>query len=193
MFVIVLGLVVAVFVLWSRVTRLEQRLAAKEAQDGLAPTHARATESPLREPAYEAAPRSRTVAIVNRPPPVIEPEPAVAPEPTSASELIVETPDLSAPRIEPAGQPRIIGFEELFGTKLPIWAGGITLAVAGLFIVKYSIDAGLLSPAVRVVFGILFALALVIGAEASTRWKQTAEDPRIAQALAGAGVATAYA
>ena len=195
MFVIVLGLVVAVFLLWSRVTRLEQRLAAQEAQGDFAPAHIRATEPPHHEPGYKAAPRSGTVTIVNRPPapPVTEPVPLIEPERASAPGPIMEAPELSAPPAEPAGQPRVTGFEELFGTKLPIWAGGITLAVAGLFIVKYSIDAGLLSPAVRVVFGILFAMALVIGAEASTRWKQTAEDPRIAQALAGAGIATAYA
>ena len=198
MFVIVLGLVVAVLLLWSRVTRLEERLAAREAQDGFAPAHMRATEPPHHEPGYKAAPRSGTVTIVNRPPTplVVEPDPVVAPEPALEPAPIMAEPDLSAPSAEPpvpSAQPRIIGFEELFGTKLPIWAGGITLAVAGLFIVKYSIDAGLLSPAVRVVFGILFAMALVIGAEASTRWKQTAKDPRIAQALAGAGVATAYA
>src|SRR3546814_13546395 len=47
-------------------------------------------------------------------------------------------------------------FEELFGRRLPIWAGGVTLAVAGVLLVKYSIDAGLLPPLVRVVLGLLF-------------------------------------
>lgn len=93
----------------------------------------------------------------------------------------------------PAPRPKRGGFEELFGSKLPIWAGGITLAVAGLFIVKYSIDTGLLSPAVRVVFALLFAAALVAAAEVSRRWRATAIDPRVAQALAGAGIAVAYA
>lgn len=131
----------------------------------------------------------RTVTIINRPPvPTLVEEPADEPEPPVAME-----PPSPAPTDKPKSQPRTIGFEELFGSKLPIWAGGITLAVAGLFIVKYSIDAGLLSPAVRVVLGLLFSVTLVAGAEFSRRWTQTAIDPRIAQALAGAGVATAYA
>src|SRR3546814_7767557 len=33
-------------------------------------------------------------------------------------------------------------FENLFGKTLPIWAGGITLAIAGVLIVRYAIDLG---------------------------------------------------
>lgn len=82
------------------------------------------------------------------------------------------------------------GLEDLFGRTLPIWAGGITLAIAGILIVKWSIDAGLLSPAVRVALGMLFGLGLVGGAEWSLRGRVA--DDRIPQALAGAGVASLY-
>lgn len=80
--------------------------------------------------------------------------------------------------------------ENLFGRTLPIWAGGITLAIAGILVVKWSIDAGLLSPAVRVVLGMLFGLGLIGGAEWSRR--DGVSDDRIPQALAGAGVASLY-
>ena len=83
--------------------------------------------------------------------------------------------------------------EDLFGRMLPIWAGGITLAVAGFFLVRWSIDAGLLTPRVRVVLAGLFGVALVMGAEAAYRWRERGADPRVAQALAGAGLATLYA
>ncbi len=109
----------------------------------------------------------------------------------------VKSPSIVEPDDQPAAKPfyqRIVagGFEELFGSRLPIWAGGITLAVAGLFIVKYSIDQGLLSENVRIGLGLLFATLLIIAAEVSHRWKQTAIDPRVAQALSGAGIAAAY-
>ena len=81
----------------------------------------------------------------------------------------------------------------MFGRKLPIWAGGVTLAVCGFLIVKYSIDAGLLSPLVRVIFGLLFGTGLIAGAEAALRQEHRVRDPRVRQALAGAGVATLYA
>jgi uncharacterized membrane protein len=84
-------------------------------------------------------------------------------------------------------------FEDLFGRMLPIWAGGITLAVAGFFLVRWSIDAGLLTPPVRVVLAGLFGMVLVAAAEAAYRWRERVADPRVAQALAGAGLATLYA
>lgn len=82
------------------------------------------------------------------------------------------------------------GVEDLFGRTLPIWGGGITLAIAGVLVVKWSIDAGLLSPAIRVVFGMLFGMGLVGGAEVTLRGRVS--DDRIPQALAGAGVASLY-
>lgn len=109
-------------------------------------------------------------------------------------------PSLVKPWVEPVAveaieQPvaRGAGFEDLFGRKLPIWAGGITLAVAGFLIVKYSIEAGLLSPIVRVVLGLLFGSALIAGAEAALRLDERVRDSRVRQALSGAGIATLYA
>ncbi len=42
-----------------------------------------------------------------------------------------------------------VSFEQQFGTRLPVWIGGVALALAGFFMVKYSIEVGLISPAVR--------------------------------------------
>jgi uncharacterized membrane protein len=88
-------------------------------------------------------------------------------------------------------------FEELFGRKLPIWAGGITLAIAGVLIVKYAIDIGLFAriftPGVQVLCGLLFGFGLIGGAELAHRKRDKVDDPRVAQALAGAGVSTLYA
>lgn len=88
--------------------------------------------------------------------------------------------------------PRI-GFEQLFGRTLPIWAGGATLAVAGFLIVKYSIEIGLLRSVVRVILGVMFGTSLIVGAEVAMRKDDVVRDPRVRQALAGAGVATLYA
>lgn len=188
-----LALLVVVIILWSRVKQLDRRIALIETR----PDRATLPSQPVPiAPAPTEAPgerqSSRTVTIVNR---LVEPALVEAPIPEAPAEPLsaAPPPETTPPPAPARRQPRTIGFEELFGSKLPIWGGGITLAVAGLLIVKYSIDAGLLSPAVRVVLGLLFAVALVVGAEVSRRWKQTAIDPRIAQALAGAGIATAYA
>ncbi len=90
--------------------------------------------------------------------------------------------------------PKItLDFEDLFGRRLPIWAGGIALAVAGFFLVRYSIEAGLITPSVRVIFGFAFGLALLGAAEAAFRFEGMIKDERVRQALAGAGLATLYA
>lgn len=95
----------------------------------------------------------------------------------------------------PAAKPAASGFslEDLFGRKLPIWAGGITLIVAAVLMVKYSIDSGLLSPAVRVMLGVVFGAGLIAGAELARRREDKVRDPRVAQSLAGAGIGALYA
>ena len=80
------------------------------------------------------------------------------------------------------------GFEHLFGRTLPIWAGGLTLAITGILGVKWSIDAGILTEGVRVFLGILFGLGLIGGAFSM----RDRDDVRIAQSLSGAGIASLY-
>ena len=88
-------------------------------------------------------------------------------------------------------------FENLFGKTLPIWAGGITLAIAGVLIVRYAIDLGffarVFTPGVQVVAGIFFGLGLIGGAEYAWRNESRVRDVRVPQALSGAGIATLYA
>jgi uncharacterized membrane protein len=84
-------------------------------------------------------------------------------------------------------------FEDFFGRRLPIWAGGITLAVAGVLIVNYALAAGLLTPWVQVAAALMFGFGLLAGAEAAQQNRLKVGDPRVAQALAGAGLATLYA
>ncbi len=86
-----------------------------------------------------------------------------------------------------------IDLEDVFGRRLPIWAGGLTLAIAGVFLVRYSIELGLLTPIVRVALAFLFGLILLGAAEFAYRQEERIADPRVRQALAGAGLATLYA
>lgn len=83
-------------------------------------------------------------------------------------------------------------FEALVGGQLPIWIGGIALVLAGFFLVRYSIEAGLLGPGTRSVLAGLFGLVLLAGSEAARRVPRFADDPRVAQALAGAGIASLF-
>jgi uncharacterized membrane protein len=187
--VVILG--VLLFDTRERVKRLESRLFDRE-------------DAPVRRQVaiVDASIQARTVEEAADSPPItermmvriVEPEvsapmpdeviPEPAPVEVSAIPLLPEAP---APR--DSGQR----FEDLFGRQLPIWAGGITLAVAGVLLVKYSIDAGLLSPVVRVLIGLLFGAGLIGGAEAALRAEARVDDARVRQALSGAGIATLYA
>jgi uncharacterized membrane protein len=79
-----------------------------------------------------------------------------------------------------------------------VWIGGLTLALGGFFLVRYSIEAGLLGPAVRTVLGGLFALALLIAGE-STRRNESVSTiaalpiANIPAILTAAGTAVAFA
>ncbi|TAF39880.1 MAG: DUF2339 domain-containing protein [Alphaproteobacteria bacterium] len=85
-----------------------------------------------------------------------------------------------------------VSFEQQFGARLPVWIGGVALAFAGFFMVKYSIDAGLLSPTVRVVLGLMFGATLLYAAQWVRGKEGFANGTRIAQALSGAGIADLY-
>jgi hypothetical protein len=84
--------------------------------------------------------------------------------------------------VEPAA-----GWEQRLGARAFIWVGAVTLALAAIFLVRYSIEEGWLSPDVRVILAALFGFALIGGAE-----KVRPRDDRVAQAMAAAGVAAIY-
>lgn len=113
-------------------------------------------------------------------------QPAPAPQPT---------PKMPAP--PPLGQTRP-GFEERVGTRWVVWVGGLTLALGGFFMVRYSIEAGLLGPGVRTLLGGAFALALLAAGE-WTRRKESVSAihalpiANIPAILTAAGTAVAFA
>ena len=100
-----------------------------------------------------------------------------------------------APPPLPPAQP---GFEERIGTRWVVWVGGLTLALGGFFMVRYSIEAGLLGPGVRTMLGGLFALALLAAGE-WTRRKESISAiealpiANIPAILTAAGTAVAFA
>ncbi len=89
-------------------------------------------------------------------------------------------------------QSKRINFEQQFGIHLPVWIGGVALAFAGFFMVKYSIEIGLLSPTVRVMLGLMFGGGLLYTANWVRNKPQFANGTRIAQALSGAGIVDLY-
>ncbi len=161
--------------------------------------------------AIEAAPRVATTIV---PPPLSAAEAPVAPPPRSATEAPIvpstvgwtgtPTASKAASPVRPPPRPARPaptagpGFEERIGTRWVVWIGGLTLALGGFFMVRYSIEQGLLGPGVRVLLGGLFALALLAAGEWTRRKESvtairplpTANIPAI---LTATGTAVAFA
>ena len=177
------ALAVAVVALIIAVKAFNQVAVLRERLDVLQAPAAAVAPPPL--PAYE-----RPVAPQAATRPTEEASPPIQPEPTPQP-----APEMPAPPPLPPAQP---GFEERLGTRWVVWVGGLTLALGGFFMVRYSIEAGLLGPGVRTVLGGLFALALLAAGE-WTRRKESISSiealpiANIPAILTAAGTAVAFA
>ncbi|MBZ9938197.1 DUF2339 domain-containing protein [Mesorhizobium sp. BR1-1-16] len=98
----------------------------------------------------------------------IDEAPEVAAEPddfagTDATEPAPSETAAPARASAPSG-PRE-SLEQKLGARWAVWVGGLALALGAIFLVRYSIDAGLLGPGIRVAFGAAFSLALLAAGE----------------------------
>jgi hypothetical protein len=125
-------------------------------------------------------------AEVPPPPPEAEtPEPPPpVPEPTAKEKVSLELPPSAR---STAPRPRI-EWERWIGVRGAAAAGGIVLALAALLFFQYSIEHGLISPAMRVVLGVIVGIFCLVGSE----WLLKRDQAAAANALAGAGVVILY-
>jgi uncharacterized membrane protein len=82
-------------------------------------------------------------------------EPA-SPEPRATESVTVVPPAVAKPQID---------IEALLTMRWGVWLGSAALLLAGVFLVRYAVDQGLLGPGVRCFFAFLLGLALLAGAE----------------------------
>ncbi|MDX1388159.1 MAG: DUF2339 domain-containing protein [Acidobacteriota bacterium] len=152
-----------------QIDELERRVAA-----GVAPA----------EPAAEPEPTATPVTPAEKEAPVaaefdlesVE-APVVAP---SVPVRLAPTPPAHEP---PTGE----GIERQFGTRIAVWLGAIALALAGGFLVKYSVEQGWIGPATRIVLGLVFGVSLLgVGEWIARRYAN------LGQGLDAAGIAVLY-
>ena len=157
-----------------------------------------ATDGPLPEAgepdggAAEAPPETPPFTPPETPP--VTPPAAPPPPGEEAAETAPEAPWGS---FRPAadGQGAL---EETLTSRWLVWLGGATLALGGAFLVKYSIDEGLLGPTARVLAGVGLGLALLVVGEWLRRRpleRALAEiDPSyVPPAITAAGIFTLFA
>ena len=59
--------------------------------------------------------------------------------------------------------------ETALGTRWAVWVGGLALALGGVFLIRYTIEAGIFGPEVRLALAALLGLVLVAGGEVLRR------------------------
>ena len=172
----------------SDVSSLRARLESLEAGAGPVFATGTARDEPVQAPA-PVEPSAAVEGDVGLPEPTAA-EPLAAPEPTDPIFLTPEEMPLAArtadtafagAAVEVAAAPPIDQFaeiaarkaeapprrdiEETIGSRWAVWVGGIALAFGGLFLIRYSIEAGMFGPRVRLLMGAVFALFLAAASE----------------------------
>ncbi|QPC87276.1 DUF2339 domain-containing protein [Mesorhizobium sp. NBSH29] len=146
--------------LHSRVGRVEQELATFIAAQ-TAVVASETTESTI-DPAEIAS-----VSSVSSLP---------APLEIASEDVVTELPEPPAAELGPWGtsEPSMEtnkkpDIETALGTRWAVWVGGLALALGGIFMVRYSIEAGIFGPRARLVMAVLFGLLLAGAGEVARR------------------------
>ncbi|MDB5556292.1 MAG: hypothetical protein JWL86_6276 [Rhizobium sp.] len=148
-----------------------------------------ASSEPVDVAAMEVAPDQVTEDV---------PEPAAAIEAASEPAQAVASEPIKPAVSEPA-KPAIAkpSWESRIAAQWTVWVGGVALAFAGIFAIKYSIDQGFFSPEVRLSAAALFGLLLVAGGEFFRRQtkplvQNTFQNAMIPGVLTAAGTLTLF-
>jgi uncharacterized membrane protein len=201
--VMALVALIAAFKAFNQVGVLRARLEALEANPlQTRPVQARSGPPPLPpHDELEQAPIVGAPGVAAEQPAAIDDAKPAAPlaadqnaPPDDTIGSTAATPPLPPPPLPQPGP----GIEERIGTRWVVWVGGLTLALGGFFMVRYSIEAGLLGPGVRTLLGGAFALALLAAGEWTRRKESVATIATLPIAnipaiLTAAGTAVAFA
>ncbi|MEZ5924328.1 MAG: DUF2339 domain-containing protein [Hyphomicrobiaceae bacterium] len=167
-FLLLLAIIVLAGLALAQIGRLSSKVERLSKRLGDVERHVAAGRALPRE---EPAAASPVPTAADGREPVVEP-PAATTMPSDAD--VIAAAEAAAPSVTMPGTPSpppsaYGGVEQALGTKWAVWLGGIALALGGIFLVRYSIEAGLIGPRVRIWLGALLALGLAIAGEWSRR------------------------
>ncbi|WP_309043497.1 DUF2339 domain-containing protein [Marinobacter sediminicola] len=121
--------------------------------------------------------------------------PAREPEavPVAATNEWVEKPEVEASDLLDSVSPArdYSGIKKALKENWMVWLGGLSVALAGIFMVSHSISAGLIGPVPQLLLALATGLALHAGAEYLRRRHMSTDQ--VFAALAGGGSITLYA
>ena len=178
-----------------RLTALEEQLAALATRP---PERAHAAESvsPVpEEPAVERPVAAPTEAAV-----LAEPPEAAGPWAAAGAQSEPPGPEPTPLPIAASvpARGRLESLEGKIGARWSVLVGGLALALGAIFLVRFSIEQGLIGPAMRIVLGFVLAAVLLAAGEVLRRRDRAARAPIFAKAdvpaiLTGAGAIAAFA
>jgi uncharacterized membrane protein len=175
----------------ARVSALEKELEAVKA--GLLAQQPVSAATPVAAPAAVI-----TETVVEELPAQAEPMPEAAPaapETLPEETIAASTTAEEAAAMEEAPAPAVArtptpakpktkeNLESYLGARWPVWVGGVALAFGGIFLVRASIEAGLLGPGARLVIACLFGLLLMAGGEIVRRRAMPQMSDRFSNAM----------
>jgi uncharacterized membrane protein len=170
----------------SRVSRLEDPDVMPLRRPGSTPERRPVTPPPVPRPAAVAPP---DVKYPPAPPISERPQGAPPPPPPPVAPPRPPPPELP-PRVPPPPPipAKPFDWEAFFGVKLFAWIGGFVLFLGIVFLVKYSFENNLITPAMRVAIGTVVGLGLII-----TGWFTAARNYRVSgQSLCATGILVLY-
>ncbi len=193
---ILLGLAIPVSYIWLIVGHILMHRTIRRLREDVERLKAR--------PAPASAPQAaRTGGAATSPAPPASPWHDTAPPPADAAPARSSLPPPPADPPQDAAPPRSFVFFAENGARAVAWVqenwfvavAALSLAMAGLFLVQYGIENGILSPPLRVLCALGFGGALIAGGEWVRRRGGDREGEATAflpSAFAGAGIATLF-
>jgi len=178
----------------ARIKALETQLAASRPVMPQAETPPQAAATPPPDLHIPAAAETPTPSHPEPPPPTPPPArpvptgPAKAELPSAPSQPAPRGPRGTPPQTPPVHSPGM-QWEQWLGVRGAAVAGGVVLSLAAILLFKYTIDHGLITPALRVAFGLLGGTAALV----ASQWLHGKGQRWGADGLAGGGIVALYA
>ena len=145
-------------------------------------------------------PEAEAPAEAGAEPPPAPPEAEAAAPPAPTAEAVAPGPWKAAAEPAPPPPPRApSGFDRFLAWLRENWfyaISAVSLGLAGIFLVQYGIETGLLTPTMRVLAALAFGAALVVAGETIRRRSGDSEDSATAylpSTFSGAGLVVLYA
>ncbi|MEP3891482.1 MAG: DUF2339 domain-containing protein [Hellea sp.] len=147
----------------SRITRLEREVKSLRslisARDNTPfSSNPSFKDLPLDQPRAAAA-TQKVITKVEAPPPAPPKDPA--PQQKNNAPVKSKMRD-----VKPLKSPKPKqSLEEMIGAQWSVWVGGLALFLGAVFLLRYTIEAGVFTPAMRIIMAFLFGAALLSGGE----------------------------